>query len=183
MMKIPLQGTKGRGKAATIDDADEPLVKGRRWMYDKGYAVASKYPSGVESMHRLIMKCTDRNKVVDHINGDRLDNRRENLRLVSRFDNWKHKTKRLIETEHEGILFDPYAERYLVRLYGDVEKLHGQRHHAGSYKTIAKAIKVRDAEVKHGGYRTTLPPRSWDALGRAGASPDDPNHPPDAEKP
>jgi hypothetical protein len=183
MVKIRLHGSKGRGKAATIDDEDEPLVKGRRWIYDKGYAVASKYPSGVESMHRLIMKCTDPNKVVDHINGDRLDNRRENLRLVSRFDNWKHKTKRLIETEHEGILFDPYAERYLVRLYADMEKLHGERRHAGTYKTIEEAIRVRDAEVKHGGFTTTLPPRSWDALGRADTTPDGPNILPDAAKP
>jgi hypothetical protein len=106
----------------------------------------------------------NRTKIVDHINGDRLDNRRENLRLVSRYENWKHKTTRLIETEHEGILFDQYANRYLVRLYADTDKLYGDRHHAGSYKTIEEAIKVRDAEVKHGGYRTTLGPRSWDKL-------------------
>jgi hypothetical protein len=165
MVSIPLQGRKGRGKFALIDDEDEPLVKGRRWTYQNGYAVTPKYPSGVESMHRVIMKCTDPKKIVDHINGDRLDNRRSvNLRVVSRLNNWRHKTKSLIDTGHEGILFDPYAERYLVRLYGDVEKLHGQRYHAGSYKTIEQAIKVRDAEVKYGGYSATLPPRSWDKL-------------------
>jgi hypothetical protein len=165
MVRIPLQGSKGRGKFALIDDEDEPLVKGKRWMYSKGYAVTYKYPTGVQPMHRVIMGCTDPKKIVDHINGDRLDNRRSvNLKVVSRFDNWKHKTTRLVDTEHEGVLFDPFAERYLVRLYADVDKLYGDRRHAGTYKTIEEAVKVRDAEVKHGGYRTTLPPRSWDKL-------------------
>jgi hypothetical protein len=173
MVKIPLQGSKGRGKFAIIDDEDEPLVRGKRWMYQNGYAVTYKYPSGVTGMHRLIMKCTDPNKIVDHINGDRLDNRRSvNLREASRFDNWKHKTTSLIDTEHEGILFDQYAERYLVRLYANGEKLYGDRRHAGSYKTIEEAIKVRDAEVKHGGYLTTLPRRSWDKLKTAKDAPE-----------
>ncbi len=164
MIEIPLQGTKGRGKTAKINDEDLPLVKGKTWTYSQGYAVTSTYPSGVASMHRLIAKCADRNRVVNHINGDRLDNQRENLEIVSRFDNWKKKTKRLIQTEHEGIFFDQYSERYLVRLYGNPDKLYGDVHNAGAYKTIDQAISVRDAEMLHGGFTTSRGPRSWDKL-------------------
>ena len=167
MIEIRLQGSKGRGKVAKIDDDDAPLVKGKRWIYNQGYAVTPTYPRGIESMHRLIMKCTDRNKIVDHINGDRLDNQRENLRIGSRFDNWKNKKTPFIPTEHEGIFFDPYKERYQVWLYSDTERLYGGRRDAGAYKTIAEAVRVRDAEVKHGGYSATRHARSWDALQRA----------------
>jgi hypothetical protein len=165
MIEIPLQGEKGRGKKAKIDDADLPLVKGKRWMFNQGYAVTYKTPSGIIGMHRVIMQCTDPAKVVDHINGDRLDNRRiENLRIVSRFDNWKHKTQSLTATQHEGIFYNQYTEKFHVRLYESIDTLYGKRREAGAYKTIEEALKVRNAEVKHGGFLTKLGPRSWDKL-------------------
>lgn len=37
-------------------------------------------------MHRFIMNCP-RDKVVDHINHDTLDNRKQNLRIVTQFEN------------------------------------------------------------------------------------------------
>lgn len=89
MAEIPLS----QGKVAIIDDADLPLVAPFKWYCNYGYAVRSILDCGKHRqvrMHRVIMNAPD-GMEVDHINGDRLDNRRANLRLCSRADNLKNK--------------------------------------------------------------------------------------------
>lgn len=146
MIEIALQGTKAQGRRAKIDDEDLELVKGKRWIYNQGYA----HCAGIGGMHRLILGCNDPNRVVDHINGDRLDNTRANLRIVSRWQNKNNAKIPRTPTEHEGIMFDTFKERYVVILYD-------QQHRAilGEYRTIEQALAVRDAEERHGGFTRT----------------------------
>ena len=98
-------------------------------------------------MHRLIAGCTEANRIVDHINGDRLDNQRANLRIVSRWQNKNNAKIPRLPTGHEGIMFDRFKESYAVILY---DKQH--RAILGEYRTIEQAIAVRDAEEKQGGF-------------------------------
>ncbi len=76
------------GKIAIIDEADYELVRQYKWhCYDR-YVICS--PHGKErttiSMHRLIMK-PPAGFVVDHINQNKLDNRRSNLRICTQSQN------------------------------------------------------------------------------------------------
>jgi hypothetical protein len=79
-----------QGKFALIDDADFDLVKMHRWSAVHNgklwYAIRSMRDSDRSknlSMHRAIMNAP-RGMVVHHINGNGLDNRRENLVLMTR---------------------------------------------------------------------------------------------------
>jgi hypothetical protein len=55
------------------------------------------------SMHRLIMNPPE-GVFVDHINGDGLDNRRENLRLVTRQQNMANSRKRHVgQSKYKGV--------------------------------------------------------------------------------
>ena len=74
------------------DLEDEPLLSGYSWfILNCGYAMARRIkPDEPEKvlMHRLIMGVLDdRKSTVDHINRNKLDNRKSNLRLVSRSQN------------------------------------------------------------------------------------------------
>lgn len=84
---IPL--TKGR--VALIDTEDyEELVK-YKWMYHLGYARRVEHGKTIH-MHRLLMRCPPELEV-DHINRNKLDNRKCNLRIVTRQQNMCNKAR------------------------------------------------------------------------------------------
>lgn len=74
-------------KFALIDDVDYEKVSQLNWCYtaksdELGYAKGT----GDILMHRLIMDAK-RGQEIDHINGNPLDNRRENLRFCNHSQN------------------------------------------------------------------------------------------------
>ena len=94
-----------RGKTALVDQADYVWLSWRKWSFmTGGYAVGS-LPTGqplpahrksrAVTMHRVIMgvELLPRTQGdVDHWNGDKLDNRRANLRYVSHADNGRNRS-------------------------------------------------------------------------------------------
>lgn len=90
-----------RGYTAVIDAADVGFVEGFNWhsAVFKGTAYAVRNapkPCGGQStlrMHRIITSAQE-SLVVDHINGDGLDNRRQNLRVVSHALNMRNQSLR-----------------------------------------------------------------------------------------
>ena len=88
------------GEVVQIDKADYPALKMYKWRilrqvrdgYTKKYVVAHIYENkqwyGPKTiyMHRIIM-LPPSDLVIDHINGDGLDNRRVNLRIVTKAQN------------------------------------------------------------------------------------------------
>lgn len=79
-----------RGHVAIIDEADLPLIRTHIWAYQSGgYAYRSEGPRGAVKavlMHRYLMQ-TPAGMDTDHINGNKLDNRRSNLRVATRAQN------------------------------------------------------------------------------------------------
>jgi hypothetical protein len=83
-MKIIYTKRKGTEYIIQVDDGDYGMLKNYSWCISKkGYAYAyNPATKKLIKMHRLITKCPQ-GKVVDHINQDKLDNRKRNLRIVS----------------------------------------------------------------------------------------------------
>lgn len=65
---------------ALIDDEDFDLISQYKWHFDGKYA-AKKSPDKVY-LHRLIMK-PQRSEQVDHIDGNKLNNTKNNLRVAN----------------------------------------------------------------------------------------------------
>lgn len=70
-----------QGKVAIVDNEDYESINKHKWFYNSGYAVRRNGKSHMK-MHRQIMN-TPQGEITDHINGNKLDNRRQNLRIVN----------------------------------------------------------------------------------------------------
>jgi hypothetical protein len=101
-------------------------------------------------MHRIAIKMVtgdDPDGFVDHINGVRIDNRIDNLRVVSRSENQRNqKLNKRNTTGVVGVTWSNHANGWLVRITYD-----GKAKNLGYYKNFDDAVRVRMlAEVEHG---------------------------------
>ncbi len=100
MKKIKLS----RGKSAIIDDDDFERVSQYKWYINENaektklYAMRSKLKSeeGIVKgtkvyMHRFILQVVEKTAVIQHKNGNTLDNRKDNLTIKKRAVNKKTK--------------------------------------------------------------------------------------------
>jgi hypothetical protein len=116
----------------------------------QGYAIAHNYkikPRRTMSFHREIMKCSS-NDVIDHINGNRLDNRKENLRVCTQSQNLQNATKRSgTSSTYKGVHFVFAKNKWQARInlaFGAV--------HLGYFSVEEDAAKAYNlAAIKHFG--------------------------------
>ncbi len=88
MKEIPLRG----GGVALIDDADLAAVASYSWRRHRNgtkvYAIATGQGAGWGTLlHRLILNVTDPSILVDHRDGNGLNNVRSNIRMAGRAQN------------------------------------------------------------------------------------------------
>ena len=88
-----------KGASTIVDDADYELLSRWRWkLHPQGYAARTTWNAADKKwatvlMHRLVAS-TPGHLQADHINRDRLDNRRSNLRNVTPSENtWNQPLK------------------------------------------------------------------------------------------
>lgn len=90
-VEIPLT----QGRVALVDDEDYAYLINRNWMISSnGYAVRYDKKQKIAYMHRDILHLASGDKrQADHISGDKLDNRRTNLRVVTQSQNAQNRNK------------------------------------------------------------------------------------------
>ena len=85
------------GDVVLFDDEDAELVLGYKWCiknYKRGsykYAICTTVPNTPMARHIMDAKLGE---VVDHINGNTLDNRRSNLRIATIKENVRNRTSK-----------------------------------------------------------------------------------------
>lgn len=85
--------------------------------------------------------------VVDHINRNKLDNRKSNLRFITQRQNCLNRSMNKNNTSgHRGVIFDSRIKKWCARI-----AVFGKSLHIGSYSNIEEAILARkNAELKYG---------------------------------
>ena len=142
MKTIPLT----QGKVAVIDDDDLELVSKYNWYYlPNGYA-ANKTKKTIY-MHRLIAGTPD-DMETDHINGDKLDNRRCNLRICTKQDNMRNRDKQNNNTTgYKGVYKTTGSEKWRAQIV-----INRKAKHLGLFDTREEAAQAyREAEKKYFG--------------------------------
>lgn len=132
---------------AIIDKEDISRVSCYKWRLSKGGTERSKCAGVItgngkdtytNSLHRHIMNCSD-NMYVDHINGNRLDNRKCNLRICTNQENNFNTVKRNTNTsEYKGVWFDKTRNKWVSEI-----KISGRKIFIGRYEDIKEAAFTR----------------------------------------
>lgn len=126
-------------QVALLDDGDYDRVVSRGWYaawdkHAKSYVAYSTDRPRV-ALHRFILSVRD-STPVDHANGNRLDNRRQNLRLCTKSQNAmnQRKQQRPTTSRYKGVNFDTRSGKWRVTV-----GFNGRRVHLGYYDDEAEA--------------------------------------------
>jgi hypothetical protein len=138
---IPL-GINGCDGFAVVDAADSWVDK-FKWHKDvNGYAVSIHRPGPNLRMHVLIMRPGTGQKV-DHENGNKLFNRRENLRLCTIAQNMQNQRRRIDNSSgFKGVSFVPAYRKYRAYIGHN-----GKRYHLGHFVTAVEAASAYNARA------------------------------------
>lgn len=134
---------------AIIDLDDIEKCKKYKWTLksDSGYVCNLK---NLNYIHRFIVNCPE-DMVVDHVNHNKLDNRKINLRICSQGENtFNHKMYKTNTSGYPGVSWHKKANKWRVRI-----QIKGKEINLGLFEDLDEAIKVRkEAEIKYfGEYR------------------------------
>ena len=110
-----------------IDNEDVDKVKNIKWNYSHGYANCRNKKTGSMMMHRKILDTTE---FVDHINHNKLDNRKRNLRIVT-------KSQNQMNANYKGV-YERKDHRYMSHI-----KKNGIMVNLGVYEDKEEAYWVR----------------------------------------
>ena len=139
-------GVTTRGDFYKIDLEDLERCKQHTWIKDpRGYFV-SNIGGRVTPIHRFLLNTVGKDKSTDHINGNRSDNRKANLRICSQFQNSKNlKRKKNNTSGYPGI--EKVKNGWRATIMFNRKSIT-----IGVYKTFSEALKNRqDAEIKYFG--------------------------------
>jgi hypothetical protein len=120
-----------------FDEADAVTVGGHGWSVRGEYAVSNDKPR--TRMHRLIVSAPP-GVEVDHINGNKLDNRRANLRLATRRENGQNLRSRGGTSRYRGVSWHKASGKWRAGT-----RLAGKAYHLGCFTSEDEAGAVAAA--------------------------------------
>lgn len=156
MKKIPLYWKSGEIRAyALVDDRDFKWLSQWAWCVSSSGYVRRSIHLGMKdgkaqvasmAMHRQIND-TPSGMDTDHINGNRLDNRRKNLQSCTRSQNIYNRKKTIGKCKYKGV---SWSKRY--KLFIAQMKINGKQTYLGRFTTEIKAAEAyrKAAKKLHG---------------------------------
>lgn len=133
-----------RGKVAIVDDEDFDQLSKWSWYThispnpNNFYAARGtmiNYKNKGHMMHRQILQLNDQNLVVDHIDGNGLNNQKSNLRICTRAQNMCNLKKRKnTSSRFKGVFWDKSRNKWSARA-----NIEGKSLNIGRYENEIEA--------------------------------------------
>ena len=132
-------GKTAQGIEFVIDAEDLSKVAGKTWHINAmGYPQTNIYSEGTSPLlHRIIMGDYEKGFCVDHIDRDKLNNRKSNLRICRQVDNAKNTSMRINNTSG----FTGVREQH-GKWYAEI-RANGKTHRLGSFDSFEAAVNAR----------------------------------------
>lgn len=141
------------GTPILVDDDDFEELSKLNWQISKscGISYARNEKNGIITyMHRMIMNPED-GMVVDHIDGNGLNNQKSNLRVCTTQQNLWNSRKRsgTTSSKYKGVSWHKAKQKWQAQIMAN-----GKAHHLGFFENEEAAAKAyNDAKlIKHGKY-------------------------------
>lgn len=128
-----------------FDEDDLELLKPYTWLVRSNKYVVSSINNKRVPMHRLVMRLNDDGIVIDHINGNPMDNRRCNLRICYQSENCINKVAnhKKLHSKYKGVFSATNGRTYFSTI-----QYHGKQHYLGSFSNEIDAALAYDAAAK-----------------------------------
>jgi len=143
MIEIQLHSQKYPGFVALIDDRDYDVVSQYRWYVHStgcayGKALRNRIPV---RMHRLIMNPPS-DMFIDHIDHNRLNNQRSNLRICTREQNQANSFPKAGTSRFKGIYFDKKYNVWRAQITMNRKKIY-----LGAFENETDAAEAYDKKA------------------------------------
>lgn len=109
--------TVGSGRSFIIDEEDLAIVSQYKWSVDKnGYALGIRNNTERVKLHRLLLGFPD--GVVDHIDGNPSNNKKNNLRCTTQHRNSQNSAlPKNSTTGYKGVCWDKREQKYMAHIH------------------------------------------------------------------
>lgn len=133
------------GEIAVCSGCDyEKLSIQEKWSQDThGYPYFTDYSQGKKTikLHNYLIGEIPEGYVVDHINGNKLDNRRENLRIITTHMNNINRKGRNGSSVYKGVSYDSSRDKWISSI-----QINGKTKHIGRFDSEEEAARAYDKE-------------------------------------
>ena len=105
-------------KEVFVDTEDVCFIKDIHWcIVEKGTNLYAANGTNHIYLHRLILNIKGHNAVIDHLNHNGLDNRKDNLRITTRHENLKNTNLRACNTSGiKGVRYDKNKNAWIAEI-------------------------------------------------------------------
>lgn len=139
-------GIMSIGKTKFLFDIEDlHIAENRDWYCDKdGYLVSCYYYNGARRFvrfHRIVVGAKPQ-EIVDHINGNRADNRKANLRCCSRAENSRNrKVSSTNKSGVTGVFYDSERGKWSANIIFNAKRIY-----LGRFESKEDAVRARLAK-------------------------------------
>lgn len=163
MKTIPVRNRFDPDCFAMVDDEDYEMLskhgwgitgrlyKGNKWLYAATVIRVDLRVYKSVSMHRMIMNA-QKGQIVDHIDGNRFNNQKDNLRFCTHTENMRNRAKHRTKNKYKGVYKNSRGKKFKAMIFED-----GKLRVLGSFESEIEAAFVYDKAAMdiHGDFANT----------------------------